>query len=82
MLTYIKNINYRADQGFNLLLNYQRRRDSERLLHEPTTSDRLTASILPTLSPTQRAEPIRIFRNFFQKNGRSETVLIVLFGAF
>ena len=67
---------------FFILLNYQRRRDSESRLYKPTTSDRLTASILPTLSPTQTAEPIRIFRNFFQKNGRSETVLIVLFWCF
>ena len=52
---------------FFILLNYQRRRDSERLLHEPTTSDRFHASTLPKHQPTQRAEPIRIFRNFFSE---------------
>ena len=66
----------------HVLRNYQRQRDSERLLHEPTTSDRFQASMLPTLSQTQTAEPIRIFSELVAKERKAEKVLKVCFRCF
>ena len=72
MLTYIKNINHRAERGFNLLING---RDSETARADYTTAEPPTASMLPqflSISRPHPSEPIRIFSGNYQKNGRSE----------
>lgn len=82
MLTYIKNINHRAERGFNLLINGR---------HEEPTKDYYTsrppptASTLPhfqSISRPQTADKIGDLLIKIPNIGRSETVLIVCFWCF
>lgn len=58
----------------------QRRRDSERLLHEPTTSDRFHASDT-SADHNGRADP-HFFGDFIRRTERSERFKSVFLGAF